>query len=480
MLAAGGLTWLSRKYLRISPQWQRVVAPAITLIGLSFAYWAAHGPRPLKAAFTADELKEGGCNVTASRPLTQEDLICLEELHKQQPIKTLLACDPNLSIEETENLLNRFPGLEGFGNRSAHLGSLDELSNYLKLFATEPKNEKVVLRALHIQAELKLSELKPISAHLSTLYHLFIDSHKMWTVDLEGCSSLVTVDLPQATGADLHGCSSLVTISLPSATLAYLTGCSSLVELSREQLPRIESLKLATTGGGLPRGIEQLTTLKILDLSGDTELTGLPEELLNLPRTCTIDLTGTGISDEVLERLQERCTADDYNGPRISHSVREERRTGELSIEESLDKLCKLAKIHPLTLQNIPNEVVKEGNLKAWLNRLSYMADYKTGGERQKQLAKNILSYLQLAEESEEYRASFGLNIEQAITTCGDRMAYYLLFLDLDARLLTMDLKDAPALADFLLKGYWQMNLLEECARNAVAELPFLTRLRST
>jgi hypothetical protein len=142
--------------------------------------------------------------------------------------------------------------------------------------------------------------------------------------------------------------------------------------------------------------------LKELDLSENTELTGLPEGLLSLPSTCTIDLTGTGISDEVLERLRARCAEDGYEGPRISHSVREERRTGELSIEESLGRLCKLAEVGPLTLENIPNRVVKEDNLKAWLNRLSYMADYNTGGERQAQLAKNVLSYLQLADGSEE------------------------------------------------------------------------------
>ncbi len=105
------------------------------------------------------------------------------------------------------------------------------------------------------------------------------------------------------------------------------------------------------------------------------------------------------------------------------------------------------------------------------------MADYKIGGERQKQLAANIVGYLKLADESEQFRVPFGLNIEQACGTCGDRMAYYLLFLDLEARLLTMDLSDTQALGDFLLKGYWQMNLLEKCAQATVATLPFFDEI---
>jgi hypothetical protein len=220
----------------------------------------------------------------------------------------------------------------------------------------------------------------------------------------------------------------------------------------------------------LPEGLGSLSTLTSLNLS-DANISGLPIELFQLPPTCTIDITGCPISTDVIQRLQGLVQSQDYQGPRISYSIPEAPRTEGLTIEQALHQLHQLAGSAYTPLQNIPGNGVDKATFEAWLSKLSYMADYKAKGNVQKGLACMLLKYIQLADKDPSFREVFGLNIEQAAESCGDRVAYYLLFLDLEDKLRLINPSNIKQLYDFLVGSIFPMNLLYECAEKKVAPL---------
>ena len=120
---------------------------------------------------------------------------------------------------------------------------------------------------------------------------------------------------------------------------------------------------------------------------------------------------------------------------------------------------------------------VNQGALQAWLNRLTYMKDFKAGLERNKWLVSNILKYLKLANDNSNFRQIFSLTIQEAASTCGDRMALPILHLGIQHQLMTIKLNDLPKLADFLSKGVWAMGLLEEIARKKVETISFVDEI---
>jgi hypothetical protein len=220
----------------------------------------------------------------------------------------------------------------------------------------------------------------------------------------------------------------------------------------------------------LPEGLGSLSALESLKLSG-ANISGLPIELLQLPSTCTIDITGCPISTNVIQQLQELVQSQGYQGPRISYSMPEAPRTEGITIERALRQLHQLAGSAYTPLQNIPGNGVDKATFEAWLSKLSYMADYKVGGDRRKELASMILKYIQLADKDPSFREVFGLNIEQATATCGDRVAYYLLFLDLEDKLRLINPSNIKQLHDFLVQALWPMILLGQCAENKIPAL---------
>ena len=199
-------------------------------------------------------------------------------------------------------------------------------------------------------------------------------------------------------------------------------------------------------------------------------LSGLPTEILNLPSTCYIELTGCGLSPTVIERLRAAADAPGYQGPRISYSIREASRdNSNQSVEELLKGLYGDAGQPYERLSNIPGEIVTDKTLQPWLSRLSYMKDYSNSPARKQWLVTNILKYLKLAAENLEFRRQFAAIINDASETCGDRMALSILHLGIAYKLATVDLRDMKALADFLGRGVWAIEMLEVCARQKIS-----------
>ena len=225
----------------------------------------------------------------------------------------------------------------------------------------------------------------------------------------------------------------------------------------------------------LPAAIGSLPALKGLYAHNNPTLTGVPMEILNLPNDCDFTLEGTGFSDAVLLRLNEACHAPLYNGPRISFSIRDMVPRAACPTEQLLLELFTLSGLAKKEFPKLlgSTEGNHKENLNMWLNRLSDTADYKKGGEFQKAFASKVLSYLQAAEDNEQFRGVFFGVIDEAATTCGDRVALSILHVSTAYKIATIDTKNIKGLADLLINEVWPMQMLEQIARDKVNTLRF-------
>jgi hypothetical protein len=123
-----------------------------------------------------------------------------------------------------------------------------------------------------------------------------------------------------------------------------------------------------------------------------------------------------------------------YSGPVIYFSIHEDQLEagGSASIQEAFSSLSLKAGIadtmtfearYPQLQESLTLDSSKERALLSWLSRLSYMKDAQRG--KTAVYSMSVLSYIDLAEESDEFRESFFVTIEGAALTCGDRMASF-------------------------------------------------------
>ncbi|HEV3270219.1 MAG TPA: NEL-type E3 ubiquitin ligase domain-containing protein [Candidatus Rhabdochlamydia sp.] len=240
----------------------------------------------------------------------------------------------------------------------------------------------------------------------------------------------------------------------------------------------LQALKILYLGGNqltdLPESFGRLQALQELWLCHNQLLTGIPVQMLSLPHSCVIDITGCGFSSDVLERLRENVNRPDYEGPRISFGAWEDRsQREEKSIKESLEGLYRIIGASPTEFPNL----LPTSELRSWLDRLSYMADYKTGGATQKLFAEKIIAVLSQANEDPILREDLYAVIQGASETCGDRVALSILYLGLAYQLAKFDLKDMHKLADFLIKGPWTIQELSNIARDKIKELRYFDEI---
>ena len=236
-------------------------------------------------------------------------------------------------------------------------------------------------------------------------------------------------------------------------------------------LPALKRLFLSNNQlANLSESFSSLQALIRLELGGNPTLSGIPRQILSLSPNCTVDLTGCNLSQDVLGRLRETRNSPNYQGPRISFSISDRTHLNEeKSIKESLKDLFSIVDEAPIDFP----ELGQRAELRSWLNRLSDIADYKRAGEPQKIFVKKIIEYLKLANENKGFREIFYNIIQDASETCGDRVALSVLNLGIAHRLATIDLKDTKALAGFLIKGPWTIEMLTEIARNKIPSLPY-------
>lgn len=233
----------------------------------------------------------------------------------------------------------------------------------------------------------------------------------------------------------------------------------------------------------LPDNIGFLTKLFNLDLSGN-QLQFLPNSILNLSSYLTVSLINSGLSFAVLERLREQLNDRGHLAPRITFSLNDRSRFQESqTVDKSLVLLYKNADEKgfvnfEITYPNIYRYVRinrKLNPIQDWLSRLSYMQPSRQEGSEG--LSKKILSYLQLAENNEDFRWKLFVTIEGAAETCGDRIALSVLELGIQQRMMLIDKNDLPRFAEFLIHGPWMLDRLQEIARQKIESLRFVDEI---
>ncbi len=225
----------------------------------------------------------------------------------------------------------------------------------------------------------------------------------------------------------------------------------------------------------LPESFGGLLALQKLYLN-ETELTSLPSNITSLSHNLFIDISTLPLSEGVQSRLQAATQTPGYNGPRFIYSMAHvERREADLrSTVELMRDLYQELQEPPLTL----NEKLEENeDLRTWLSKLSYMADYKAGKENKKALLQNILAYLKLANENSEFQKVFLAIINGAADTCGDRVALSILQIGIAYKIHRADLGRPQDLAHLLLRGVYAMGLLADIARAKVSTLSFVDEI---
>ncbi len=380
----------------------------------------------------------------------------------------------------THPAFSRLKTLDLSGNRLATLpAEIGNLANLRELYLSNN-------RLTSLPAEIgKLTNLQKLSlsgnqlatlpaqiGKLTNLRELYLFDNNLTTLPTEICNlaNLQRLDLSvnqlTALPDEIGNLTNLQSLDVYGNQLTALP--TEIGNLANLQQLNLRSNRLTT----LPAEIGNLNMLSRLDPTYNRSLTGLPAEILRLPQRCTVNLTGCDLSQTVLSNLRQATDQPGYRGPTFSYSMEARGVVDERTAEELLKELFeKVKRGYDSTLLERISKNTSEENLKSlrtWLSRLSSMKDYQSG---QPWLPAKILSFLNLAIEDKNFSDKFYAIINGAADTCGDRMALSVIKLGVAYQLTQpMEIK---ALAEFLKRGVWAMDLLEQCARQKVPTLRF-------
>ncbi|MCB1107030.1 MAG: hypothetical protein KDK76_02920 [Chlamydiia bacterium] len=125
------------------------------------------------------------------------------------------------------------------------------------------------------------------------------------------------------------------------------------------------------------------------------------------------------------------------------------------------------------TIERISGQVAKKSfindlsckeknSLRDWFARLEICRDF----ERNRQgFCKQIVRFLNQADDDPNFRKEFLGVVDGAAESCGDRVALSIIHIGIRWKLTQIDHSDLPALAEFLKKGVYAIDLLEKIAR---------------
>lgn len=222
--------------------------------------------------------------------------------------------------------------------------------------------------------------------------------------------------------------------------------------------------------------------LDTLSLSNN-QLTYLPNDIFNLPNHCHLYISQNQFSEEEVFRILRTTNQPNYHGPvvagihiydtpespplllgrrapRYNATHREENRMPR-TIDQFYTDLCQTIGREPQNLSNLERSEA----LRSWLSRLSRVSDYSAEDETiRRAFITNIILYLEEANRNREFQNIFNHTIHGASATCGDRVALSVLHLDIAYQLANIDIRNMRHLSEFLLRGCFTMELLEECA----------------
>ncbi|MGR3912544.1 MAG: NEL-type E3 ubiquitin ligase domain-containing protein, partial [Candidatus Rhabdochlamydia sp.] len=170
-----------------------------------------------------------------------------------------------------------------------------------------------------------------------------------------------------------------------------------------------------------------------LNLRGCNNLSSLPNWILNLgphsnKRTRSIDLTETGLSPAIIQRLQQESLS--AQGMQFHFSLAAEKehliefktllKSLEFWQQEAKETLVDLKKIDKQLHQNLP-KAQDHQNLLTFLIRLTGTADFYNTATREL-LAKRVLKMIQLIAENIEVCHHTAYLIHQGLSSCDDRI----------------------------------------------------------
>ena len=391
------------------------------------------------------------------------------EHHAKDDVEVLLKSLDSYSIDPTTDLKKI---LDSWAIAGTPEEWRQEAKERIFAFINDTSSKKLNLEYLNLKSLPSIFHKAPFISRLSILS---VRRNQLTELppEIDQCQALQCLDV-----FDNQLTALLPEIGLCKALLELDVSDNQLIALPQEigQCRALQWLDIYDNRlTALPPTIGQCRTLRVLNVSNNP-LTTLPNEILQLHHDCTVNLTGSSLSQHILGNLRTITSSPGYNGPTIHgptiHSMMEESRF-DRSMEELLTELFELAgkpkKEFPKLMAN-----TRCSCLHTWLDRLNHTADFKAKGERQKNLAIKILRYLEMAEEDSNFQGEFFNIIEDAAETCGDRMSLSILYVGLAHKLLILDKTNLKDLADFLIKGVWTIELLGKMAKDKVAKLPFV------
>ncbi|MBS0653326.1 MAG: hypothetical protein JSR39_07345 [Verrucomicrobia bacterium] len=261
--------------------------------------------------------------------------------------------------------------------------------------------------------------------------------------------------------------------------LVYLDIENNQLNYVPEEVAQLQKLiRLSLTSNHLtsiPAQLSQMRSLDSLLLNENPTLQGLPNQLLDLNQDCLVDISGTGLSENVRANLEQACNEPGYQGPRIVFSMEqmEQHHDGELKkLPNLIAELFSILEEEPKEFPELNSlDKPEKRSIRSWLSRLSDTADYKRKGDFQKAFVKQIVGYLQQANDDPQFRQVFLNIIADATETCGDRVALSILHLGIASRIRLIT--DIHELRKFLIGTVWPVHMLEEIARKKTETLRF-------
>jgi len=351
-----------------------------------------------------------------------------------------------------------------------------ELKSLPSIFDKEP----FIIRLETLRLDInKLTSLPVEICHLQNLTNLYLSHNKISTLpaeigQLKKLTKLLLSD-NQITSLPEQIChlENLTELNLPFNQLTSLP----------EQIGQLQNLRDLCLSSNflvsIPEQIGQLQNLTRLYLSSNQTLQGLPNQLLQLRFSCEVSIYETGLSQHVRANLQETCTAPGYRGPRIGYSMEhmEGHHGEELNpLPTLIVELFSVLKEQPRAFPQLDQlDDVQKGSIQSWLSRLSDTADYKRQGKFQKAFVKQIVNYLQQANDDPQFREAFLNIIADAAITCGDRISLSILHVGIASRLRLIT--DIHELRKFLTGTVWPVQMLEEIARQKTETLRFFDEI---
>jgi hypothetical protein len=212
----------------------------------------------------------------------------------------------------------------------------------------------------------------------------------------------------------------------------------------------------------LPASLGRLSHLETVWLVY-TSITHIPQVLSTASRTTVALISWPPISADQQDDYHERLRRGAWQGATLFFTFAQldgEEEEEPRSANELLQELAEIVARPPLTLTQLAEH---ENIIRDWLARLSRMSDFKT---KHVGIANLAYEALEKAEKDEKYRDIFISCLIEATASCGDRVAYFFIYLEIQFKILEcVESQDINQLAYFLGHGRWAMDQLADISK---------------